>query len=165
MTHVRDALEVEAIQTDRYLESLLAGSAAVAPDPAVAAAAGRLGRELVRVHPSFRFEDRLAHRLAEVAATIRARSVGGPEGLPVQLLPFPIDPGLDPADPSLDAEGRSSFPRPGPLLVGGAVASAAISIAGAAFVAWRLSRPAGDPLGLAGRVAGAVRPNGSGGLP
>ena len=45
------------------------------------------------------------------------------------------------------------------------MASAAISIAGAAFVAWRLSRPGGDPLAMAGRVADAVRPNGPGGLP
>ncbi len=164
MTDARDRLDMEAIQTDRYLESLLAGSAAVAPDPVVAAAAGRLGSELVRVHPSFRFEDRLARRLAEVAASMRVRSASGAEGLTIPL-PFPIDPGLDPADPSLDVEAHREPGVSRPLLVGGAVASAALSIAGAAFVAWRLSRPAGDPLAAAARLAGTLRPGGPGGLP
>lgn len=164
MTHARDTLDVEALRTDRYLEALLAGSAAVAPDPAVAAAAGRLGSEAIRVHPSFRFEERLARRLADVAAAMRTRAAAGAEGLPVPL-PFPIDPGLDPADTSLDAEAPSAVAVPRPLLVGGAVASAAISIAGAAFVAWRLSRPPADPIALAARLAGSVRPGGPGGLP
>jgi hypothetical protein len=53
---------------------------------------------------------------------------------------------------------------PHPLLVGGAVTSALLSIAGAAFVAWRLTRGATDsPLArsalddaLDGALAGAV---------
>jgi hypothetical protein len=45
-----------------------------------------------------------------------------------------------------------------PLLLGGAVTSAALSLAGAAFVAWRVSRGAGDdPMVRAVRAARAVR--------
>ena len=162
MTDLRDGLDAEALQTDRYLESLLAGTAVVAPDPSVAAAAGRLGSELIRVHPSFRFEERLARRLADLAAMMRARAAGA-ENLPLPV-PFPLDPGIDPADPSLDAEGRPHAVVPRPLLVGGAVASAALSIAGAAFVAWRLSRPADDPLELAAKAVDALRVGGPGRL-
>ena len=72
----RDAREVDALVTDRYLDALLAahargtdrGPAAVDPDPDVGRAADRLARDLPRLHPSFRFEEALAARLAEVAA-------------------------------------------------------------------------------------------------
>jgi hypothetical protein len=162
---LRDSNEIDAIRTDRYLESLRAGSAAVAPDPSVGLAADRLGRELIRVHPSFRFEERLARRLADVAASLRERAAAGAEGAPIPLLPFPLDPGLDPADASLDPEGRrGAVPRP--LIVGGAVASAALSIAGAAIVAWRLGRPPLEPLGRVIRLPIGPRAGGGpGGLP
>ena len=59
-------------------------------------------------------------------------------------------------DPSDD---RRELPRP--LLIGGALTSAAISLAGAAFVAWRLAHPgrAASPMARAVRAAhaGAVR--------
>jgi hypothetical protein len=45
-----------------------------------------------------------------------------------------------------------------PVLVGGAVTSAALSLAGAAFVAWRLTRGAPtDPMARAVRLARAAR--------
>lgn len=161
-----EALEVEALVTDRYLEGLLAAAerrAADAPsdaalDPGLRAAALRLRDELVRVHPSFRFEERLARRLAGAAAGMRLAATAGGDAA---LVPFPprflADPELagELADPELAALiGLSSRPevdepaRPGgvprPLLLGGAVTSAALSLAGAAFVAWRLSRGAPD---------------------
>jgi hypothetical protein len=57
-----------------------------------------------------------------------------------------------------DARGAArTFPRR-PLLVGGAVTSAALSLAGAAFVAWRLTRGAPtDPMARAVRLARAAR--------
>jgi len=174
-----EALEVEALVTDRYLEGLLAAAerrASDAPadaslDPTLRAAALRLRDELVRVHPSFRFEDRLARRLAEAAAGMRLAAAAGGE---TALVPFPRpfldDPALarDLADPDLaalvgaspdgpDAAGRPA-PLPRPLLVGGAVTSAALSLAGAAFLAWRLSRGApDDAMARAVRIARAAR--------
>lgn len=174
-----ESLEVEALVTDRYLEGLLAAAerrAADAPadaalDPTLRAAALRLRDELVRVHPSFRFEDRLARRLAEAAAGMRLAAAAGGE---TALVPFPRpfldDPALarDLADPDLaalvgaspdgpDAAGRPA-PLPRPLLVGGAVTSAALSLAGAAFLAWRLSRGApDDAMARAVRLARAAR--------
>ena len=161
----RDAIEIEALHTDRYLEGLLAQrdagvpSVADAPtiDPAIVDAAGRLGRDLVRVHPSFRFEDRLARRLAEIAAAMGMPAAAGAEGATVPLAPFPYDQAFDPAvDPA--AEGLEPGPPvPRPVLIGGAVASAAISLAGAAYVAWRLGRPGSDPMARAVKVAHQLR--------
>ena len=98
MPHGREVLEVEALVTDRYLDSLLFEPtwsvvilACRTADPAVAlvpdrvagrdrierpcaprqrrsAGLERLTRDLPRFHPSFRFEERLAVRLAEAAA-------------------------------------------------------------------------------------------------
>jgi hypothetical protein len=45
-----------------------------------------------------------------------------------------------------------------PLLIGGALTSAAISIAGAALVAWRRGRPGRQPMVRAARAAHAARP-------
>ena len=64
----RDAHEVEALVTDRYLEALLAAHARGAdrgptprnPDETVRRTADRLARDLPRFHPSFRFEEALA---------------------------------------------------------------------------------------------------------
>lgn len=156
-----DALEVEALVTDRYLEALLlaaerrADDAPADPelDPAVRGAARRLRDELVRVHPSFRFEERLARRLAEAAAGLRLAAVAGGDAT---VIPFPA-PLL--GDAALGA-GGSTAPPPDrrPLLVGGAVTSAALSLAGAAFLAWRLTRGAPtDPMARAVRLARAAR--------
>ncbi len=89
-----DAIEVEALVTDRYLEALLLAAERRAPDvpadpaldPSLRRAARRLRDELVRVHPSFRFEDRLARRLAEAAAAMRLAAASGGEAT---VIPFP----------------------------------------------------------------------------
>jgi hypothetical protein len=156
----RDASEVEALLTDRYLESVLArvgtdlGPADAALDPALRLASDRLRRDLVRVHPSFRFEERLAARLAEAAAALRMPAAVGAEG---SVMPF-VAPasGADAFDPlAFDdpTDDRRELPRP--LLIGGALTSAAISLAGAAFVAWRLAHPgrASSPMVRAARAA------------
>ncbi len=179
-----EAVEVEALVTDRYLDALLAaierpvpGAAAdpaadPAVDPALRGAAVRLRDELVRVHPSFRFEERLARRLAEAAAGMRLATAAGGEGA---ILPFPVAAGDigggDPLAGDPSAAGPRGRARRGwaavatgrplprrPLLVGGAVTSAALSLAGAAFVAWRLTRGAPtDPMARAVRLARAAR--------
>jgi hypothetical protein len=217
-----DAMEVEALQTDRYLEALLAAverRAADVPvdatvDPTLRRAARRLRDELVRTHPSFRFEERLARRLADAAVRMRLATAAGGEA-EAALIPFPTPLLADPmlaaelANPELaallgvreaasptgvegaagamaaDPDARTTTTEPGrptpvpgatsaipsdalaaplrpagprPLLVGGAVTSAALSLAGAAFVAWRLTRGApADPMARAVRAARAAR--------
>ncbi|HSW41261.1 MAG TPA: hypothetical protein VLM76_01995 [Patescibacteria group bacterium] len=182
-----ESIEIEALVTDRYLDALLAAAERRAPDapadpsldPALHRAALRLRDELVRVHPSFRFEERLARRLAEAAAGMRlAAGAGGASA----ILPFPAAPANSPAAPAnspaapagspatpagspADAgTGGARVPDRRPLLTGAAVTSAALSLAGAAFVAWRLTRGAGtDPLARAVRLARLARatPDGS----
>ena len=141
----RERLEVEALLTDRYLESLFASldrHAVAAPadvdlEPDVRAAAQVLAAELDRVHPSFRFEERLAARLQEVAAQLRA---GGRER----------GRGRDPVRRWAGGAGHAgasgghgrSVGVDRPLLIGGALTSAALSVAGA-YVAWRRGRAAG----------------------
>ena len=79
--------EADALLTDLYLDALLAARerhATDAPtaadlDPAVRAVAARLAADLGRVHPSFRFEERLAARLAEAAARLRLAMAAGAE--------------------------------------------------------------------------------------
>jgi hypothetical protein len=151
-----ESVEIEALVTDRYLDALLAAAerrthdAPVDPaadpalDPALRSAALRLRDELVRVHPSFRFEERLARRLAEAAAAMRLATAVGGEGT---ILPFP------------GAAPDTARPMPRrPLLFGGAVTSAALGLAGAAFVAWRRTRGAPtDPMARAIRLARAAR--------
>jgi hypothetical protein len=138
--------EIEALQVDRYLESILnareRGSVATPYDPGLdpqlRAVAGRLSAELVRVHPSFRFEERLGRLLAAQAAS---------QGLPVAAgaessLPVPLGPGRLGDLVELAGLGdEDSAGRARPYLIGGAITSAALSLAGAAYVAWRLSRP------------------------
>ena len=105
----------------------------------------------MRVHPSFRFEERLAARLSAAAATIALPRGAGDEGLELATgtsgAAFALDrSGLGPLDPvDLDdpahAELPAGIPRR-PLVIGGTLASAALSIAGAAIVAWRWNRAA-----------------------
>ena len=150
-----DEPEIEALRVDRYLESILLardrGSLAALHDPRLDASlrstAERLSAQLVRVHPSFRFEERLARRLAETADAMRLPlAVGGSSSPPVA-----IDPGPDPARLADDEDDPAAF-HARPLLIGGALTSAAISLAGAVLVAWRLSRPA-QPMARAIRAA------------
>lgn len=172
----RDATSADALLTDLYLDALLAGAvleaaaagrpgdAAADIDPAARRAADRLRRDLVRVHPSFRFEERLAARLAEAAVALRVPLAAGSEGRVVAFRPArdaddTLPDGL-PDDPRrVPAGGPSGAARPErgrPLLIGGALTSAALSIAGAAFVAWRISRPGRGATPMA-RAARAVR--------
>lgn len=153
----REAGEIDALVTDGYLESLLIARerravdtpSSVELDPAVRRAAARLAAAVVRVHPSFRFEDRLAARLADAAARMSLARAAGDEAslgafpasvVELELAGSPLGPAdpldlIDPARP----EDEGGIPRR-PLLIGGTLASAALSIAGAAIVAWRLNR-------------------------
>jgi hypothetical protein len=129
-----------AIQIDTYLDWLLRSGdrapSAIEELPEVEAdldgAANALKRALVRFHPSFGFEERLAARLrADAASTGHGRQRAG------RLIDFP---GTD-AEP---LAGIAAARRTRGLLVGGAIASGVIasgvSLAGAALVAWRRSR-------------------------
>ncbi len=165
----RESIEVDALRTDRYLDALLAArdrGATDAPtdtelDADVRAAALLLVRDLARVHPSFRFEERLADRLAGIAASMRPPAVAGGKGSRVPLaLPRPAG---DPGDPDVDLEALEAGGGPSadaprrPLIIGGAMASAALSIAGAAVVAWLRSRPPATPMSRAIRAARHTR--------
>ena len=160
----RDALEVDALRTDRYLEALLAAHdrhaedapAEVELDPAVRAAARRLADQLARVHPSFRFEERLGSRLAEAARAMRLAPAAGGGAGPVAIpLPYraAVEAPLDLlADDDLDARDLR------PYLIGGALTSAALSIAGAAWVAWRRTHaPRVSPMARAVRATRDAR--------
>jgi hypothetical protein len=124
-TSTRDG-EIEAFVVDRYLESLLARAPRDATDipNELRMTADALASVLPRYHPSFRFVEALAARLAIAAA-------GREE--PGDLLEFPATRTL----PVVDL--RAGQVRP--VVIGGVLTSAAISIAGAAFVAWRRGRP------------------------
>ena len=175
---VRDLSDVEALVTDRYLDALLAArddadAAAAAMgasgrrgprttpqrlDGAVRLASERLTRDLPQFHPSFRFEERLAVRLAEAAAAMRLPAAAGAEG-GTATIPFPsrgsavsFDPFADPDDHDPVSPGV-----PLPLLIRGAVAASAISLAGAAVMAWRRSHPGVSPMARAARAAHALR--------
>jgi hypothetical protein len=173
----RESASADALLTDLYLDALLAGAvleAAAATsdgpiglDPAARLAADRLRRDLVRVHPSFRFEERLATRLAEAAVALQVPLAAGAEG--GRVVPFPAvrGSGPDPTDIDGDASiaGVGPRDRSRPLLIGGALTSAAISIAGAAFVAWRFGRPnrATTPMARAARAVREARLAAAGG--
>ena len=166
---LRDRADADAILTDLYLDALLAAHDRRATDvptsadldPAIRFAAGRLSSDLARVHPSFRFEERLAARLAELAAHMRLAAAAGGSDARAPLDPS-LDPHLDPAigpdeDPAADPE---SLHNVRPLLLGGALTSAALSLAGAAYVAWRRSRPPLTPMARAVRAVAQSRPGG-----
>lgn len=131
--------EVEALIVDRYLESLLSRRPGVTESvpPELASAARRLTEALPRYHPSFRFEEALAARLADVA---------GGRG-PAQVVPF-----LRPAAAGIPE--RAGIARP--VVIGSVVTSAALSLAGAAFVAWRRTHP-NDPMARAVRALARSR--------
>jgi len=157
----RDGYEVEALVTDRYLEALLAAHARGAdhgpippnPDDPLRRTADRLARDLPRFHPSFLFEEALAARLGAVAARMHLPTAAGAEGL---VVPLPVDPLTDLRDDDVDGGPAGSGRRP--LLIGGALTSAALSLAGAAYVAWRMNRPAVDPMVRAARAVARTRP-------
>ena len=150
--------EVEALVTDRYLDSLLAvqpAPEAVLGDPggdvgaAVRAISRRLATDLPRFHPSFRFEERLALRLAQVAASLRLPLAAGGEGgtVAIRRIPSATPDPLAVLDPERDrADTR-------PLFIGGAVAASALSLAGA-WIAWRRRT---SPMARAIRAAHELR--------
>lgn len=171
----RDATEIEALVTDRYLETLLAAHAsgadlAPAPlevDPGIRAIAEHLARGLPRLHPSFRFEEALSARLTAAALAHRLPQAAGAEGVVVPIggsaTPLgPLGPSSPLHDPALAAylDGGPLDDDPAlvrPLLIGGALTSAAISLAGAAYVAWRMRRPATTPMARAVRAIARSR--------
>ena len=134
--------ENEAFVVDRYLESLLARRPADATDlPAeLGATAMALAAGLPRYHPSFRFEEALARRLANAAAPGRIASDEASEPI---LFPRILV--------TTATDGHPIAIRP--AVIGGVLTSAAISLAGAAYVAWRRSRPPADPMARAIRAA------------
>ena len=182
----RDGADVDALVADRYLDDLLAGGDRCATDVPADAALGPelrdavrvLRSSLVRVHPSFRFEERLAGRLADLAAVQAAPALAASGG--GRLVRFPgaatpattdarahepltADPllaavlagDLDPSDADAVDRAAGAAPSRRPLIVGGAITSAAISIVGVAWVAWRATRPAVHP--AAGSMRRAAR--------
>ena len=163
--------EVQALITDRYLDSLLAVAPAPARDgepiddpdtslsAAVRAISRRLATDLPRFHPSFRFEERLALRLAELAASMRMPLAAGGESQAGTVTRLPVAPlGPAPADPLRVAPEDDPERDPRPLLIGGAVAASAISIAGA-WLAWRRRT---SPMARAIRAAHSIRLPGTG---
>lgn len=168
----RDGGEVEALVTDRYLDALLAGDPALvslpsvdeprgpadgrALDAAVRAASRRLATDLPRFHPSFRFEERLALRLAEAAAALRLPLAAGAESSVARI---PITPAVRPGDfdpLAVLPDDDAGDPLSRPVLIGGAVAASALSLAGAAWLAWR-RRSAVSPMTRAARAAHSTR--------
>jgi hypothetical protein len=167
-----DGGEVQALITDRYLDSLLtispvrSGEPIEDPDASVGAAvraiSRRLASDLPRFHPSFRFEERLALRLAQLAASMRMPLAAGGESQAAvsPIAQIPLAPGADPrgrgplrvaGDDDPDRDTR-------PLLIGGAVAASAISLAGA-WLAWRRRT---SPMARAIRAAHSLRLPGGG---
>ncbi|MFM2105511.1 MAG: hypothetical protein RL338_543 [Chloroflexota bacterium] len=164
---------VDALVTDRYLDALLeAGErrAFDAPsdarlDPALRRTARRLSGGLVRIHPSFRFEERLAARLAEAAIALRDARPSLSDARPA---PRDARPSLSVVPAAGDDRTLSPFPggpepgllRAAPsrrLVVGGAIVSALLSLVGAVLVAWWRGRSgaSGEPAldGASGRTA------------
>lgn len=163
-----DADDVDALVTDRYLDSILAAHGRGAdrspvpidaqPALVVRLAADRLAMELPRLHPSFRFEEVLAVKLSRAAARMRPPVAAGgpPVGLRSDIRTVPFGP------PSrgdvlvrFRREGALEVGRP--LLIGGAITSAAISLAGAAYVAWRIRHPQASPMVRAARAVARAR--------
>ena len=158
----RDGYDIEALVTDRYLEALLAAHARGAdrspstsdPGDSIRRTADRLARDLPRLHPSFRFEEALAARLADVAARMGLPVAAGAEGL---ILPLPVGDQRTDLPNEETADMRTGYGRR-PLIIGGALTSAAISLAGAAYVAWRINRPPVSPMVRAARAVARTRP-------
>jgi hypothetical protein len=134
--------EIEAFVVDRYLESLLSrGPLDDADVPAdLRATADRLTEGLPRYHPSFRFEEDLAARLAAAASSHAGR-----------LIEFPIQA----ARSVTSGDERAGPVRP--VVIGGFLTSAALSLAGAAYVAWRRGRPPAHAMTRAVRAVARAR--------
>jgi hypothetical protein len=164
----RDSQEIDALVTDHYLESILAAHARGAdigpilidlrPDRDIRLVAERLARDLPRFHPSFRFEETLAARLQGAAVRMRlplaAGGESGPTGLPIGD-PYLALGAIDDDRVLLLGDPRLAIGRP--FLVGGALTSAALSIAGAVYVAWRMRHPQSTAMARAVRAISRTR--------
>jgi hypothetical protein len=163
----RDLEDIDALITDRYLESILAAHARGAetgPLPAgdlpgwnIRLAAARLAADLPRLHPSFRFEEVLAGKLADAAARMGLPLAAGGEGSlgAVTRLPAMLPSSFDDDGGLVRGDARPTIGRP--LLIGGALTSAALSIAGAAYFAWRIRHPQSSPMARAVRAVARTR--------
>ena len=138
--------EIEAFVVDRYLESLLSRQPRVEEGISadLRATADRLVRSLPRYHPSFRFEEDLAARLQAAAAGRLGSVVAFPAGRGAPASAAPVD------GPPDDRTVR-------PVVIGGVLTSAALSIAGAAYVAWRRNRPPAHAMTRAVRAVARTR--------
>jgi hypothetical protein len=129
--------EEELVQVDRYLDALLASRYELreATDPDIdeelRTTAEAVQRAQPRFHPSFAFEERLAHRLRTASGSTPA-----PAGA---LIAFP--PVTAEQDIAAPARRVGALPRRAGVLLGGAIASgvsiAGVSIAGVALLARR----------------------------
>jgi hypothetical protein len=167
--HSRESQEIEALVTDRYLDAILAAHARGAdlapiaserrPDLILQLAARRLAQDLPRLHPSFRFEEALAAKLQEAAARMRLPLAAGAEDAVIALrIPdrdLPI--GYFDDDGAIPVAGDPRLTIARPLLVGGALTSAALSIAGAVYVAWRIRHPQSSAMARAVRAVARTR--------
>ena len=135
--------EIEAFVVDRYLESLLSRGPRDETDVPgdLQATAERLARSLPRYHPSFRFEEDLAARLQAAAA-----------GRLGSILSFPA------TSPTPATGEPRDEPLVRPIVMRGVITSAALSIAGAAYVAWRRNRPPAHAMTRAVRAVARTRP-------
>jgi hypothetical protein len=144
--------EIEAFVVDRYLDSLIARVPHDATEvPAeLRETSERLARDLPRYHPSFRFEEQLAARLA---AAGDGRSGDVVDFAARASTPIPASAA---ARRGADANDDRLVPVH-PVVIGGVLTSAAISLAGAAWVAWRRGRPPIDPMTRAVRAVSRAR--------
>jgi hypothetical protein len=134
--------EIEAFVVDRYLEDLLSRNPRDEGEiPAeLVSTADRLANGLPRFHPSFRFEEDLAVRLA-AGASLRAG----------RLIEFPV------RSVRALASGDERAGTVHPVVIGGVLTSAALSLAGAAYVAWRRGRPPTHAMTRAVRAVSRAR--------
>jgi hypothetical protein len=167
----------DALQTDIYLERLLADRGR-APQAVDADLEVRLGDEhrravrlladqLVRFHPSYRFEEALAARLrlSAIRSMLEPRSNedrGMRPGPEAPIIAFPSAAAatgtggdavsIAAAAGALPAAAGRAAPDRRAMLIGGAIASG-VSLAGAAIVAWRAAAPPRTAFGRATRAA------------
>ena len=146
---MKDATETSpgrdsASRLDAAIDALLDGRAALASTSDVdnlelLATARLLHEALPRFHPRFGFEARLASRLLRRDdPTDVGRDGPGSSRATATLMVLPVG-----SDGSVELVARGAWRRRS-LVAGGAIASGlslAIPLAGAAFVAWRRSRP------------------------